>query len=96
MDHAPTRELAARYARLWAQATDLLQPGWNDGQGPATFALDDDGDAQLLVGDMLVSEDGEGGFRVLRVTAGQAVVAHVDAHGAIRLDQSPVVDPSMN
>jgi hypothetical protein len=96
MDDTPTRKLAARYARLWEQATDLLHPGWNDGKGPATFAVNDDGEAVCHVGDMLLSEDGEGGYRVLRVTGGQAVLAHVDAHGAVRLDQSPVTDPALN
>lgn len=96
MDHAPTRELAARYARLWERATDLLHPGWNDGKGPATFAVNDDDLAQVIVGDMLLSEDGEGGYRVLRVTGGQAVLAHVDAEGNIGMEQSPVVDPALN
>ena len=96
MDDTPTRALAARYGRLWEQATDLLHPGWNDGKGPATFALSDDGDAQVIVGDMMVSEDGEGGFRILRMAGGQAVLIHVDPEGAVRVDESAVMDASMN
>lgn len=45
---------------------------------------------------MMVSEDGAGGYTVLRLAGGQAMLVHVDAEGNIGMEQAPVVDPSMN